>query len=426
MESFEHQIINGDSRDMQSVADGTVQLVITSPPYWQLKDYGTEEQIGFYHDYESYINNLNLVWQECHRILENGCRLCINIGDQFARAATYGRYKVIPIRTEIIRCCEALGFDYMGAIIWQKRTTTNTSGGGSLMGSYPTPRNGVLSIDYEFILLFKKLGKPKKVDKEIKAKSHMTKEEWKEYFTGHWHFGGARQGDHIAMFPEELPRRLIKMFSFYGETVLDPFAGSGTTSRAAMNLHRSSIGYEINPKFIPIIKDKLNGNLVDKPVSFTTEKIEKSKNMSKLPYIYHDPHALQQKHDPKAKNYGSVIDKKQIEKEIYHSVAEIISPSEIRLKSGDLITLIGIKINTDKHIEALEFLKKKTDKQKIYLRDDEAIIGSPKTFKYVYLKNKTFINAHLIKHGYADVDESYEYKNQKKFIKLWQKSQETS
>ena len=129
-----HKIVFGDSRKMNEIADKSVQLIITSPPYWQLKDYGSDDQIGFNNSYEEYINNLNLVWKECNRVLADGCRLCINIGDQFARSVYYGRYKVIPIRTEIIRFCENLGMDYMGAIIWQKATTMNTSGGGAIMG----------------------------------------------------------------------------------------------------------------------------------------------------------------------------------------------------------------------------------------------------------------------------------------------------
>jgi len=214
-----HTIIRGDSRQMQSLPDQSTQLVITSPPYWQLKDYGTEEQIGFNDSYEDYINNLNLVWKECHRVLENGCRLCINVGDQFARSVYYGRYKIIPIRTEIIKFCETIGFDYMGAIIWQKVTTCNTTGGATIMGSFPNPRNGILKIDYEFILLFKKPGKPKPVSKEIKNASSMTTEQWNQYFSGHWNFSGERQDKHLAMFPEELPKRLVKMFSFVGDTV---------------------------------------------------------------------------------------------------------------------------------------------------------------------------------------------------------------
>ena len=228
-----HKIVIGDSRVMEEVPDESVHLVVTSPPYWQLKDYGNGSQIGFDDNYQDYINNLNLVWNECRRVLHTGCRLCVNIGDQFARSVYYGRYKVIPIRTEIIRFCETVGFDHMGAIIWQKVTTTNTTGGATVMGSYPFPRNGILKIDYEFILVFKKPGKAPQVGKEIKQQSRMTPEEWNEYFSGHWNFPGEKQDKHLAMFPEELPRRLIKMFTFAGDTVLDPFLGrirTGTPS----------------------------------------------------------------------------------------------------------------------------------------------------------------------------------------------------
>src|SRR4030066_1310128 len=253
-----HKIIIGDSRWMKEVPDESVHLVITSPPYWQLKDYGNGKQIGFNDTYEEYINNLNLVWNECHRILHEGCRLCINIGDQFARSVYYGRYKVIPIRTEIIKFCETIGFDYMGAIIWQKVTTTNTTGGATVMGSFPYPRNGILKLDYEFILLFKKGGESPKVSKERKENSKLTTDEWNKYFQGHWNFGGAKQDGHLAMFPEELPKRLIKMFSFVGDNVLDPFLGSGTTALAEKNLNQNSFEYEINQDFLPVIKERLN------------------------------------------------------------------------------------------------------------------------------------------------------------------------
>jgi len=246
---------------MTEVKSGSVHLVITSPPYWQIKDYGGSNQIGFNDSYEDYINNLNKVWSECYRVLCPGCRLCVNIGDQFARAVTYGRYKIIPIREEIIRFCESIGFDYMGAVIWQKKTTMNTTGGASVMGSFPYPRNGLIEIDYEFILLFKKLGhSPNQVSEEKKKESKLSNEEWREYFTGHWNFAGCKQDKHIAMFPDELPRRLIKMFSFVGETILDPFLGSGTTSKVARELKRNSIGYEINKDFLPIIEEKIGKN----------------------------------------------------------------------------------------------------------------------------------------------------------------------
>lgn len=271
--STNHKIIIGDAQNMMELSDESVHLVVTSPPYWQIKDYGSDKQIGFSQTYEEYINSLNNVWRECFRVLQPGCRMVINIGDQFTRSVTYGRYKIIPIREEIIRFAESIGIDYMGAIIWQKKTTMNTTGGASVMGSYPYPRNGLIEIDYEFILIFKKLGKIlNNVSAEIKEASKLTNEEWRKYFTGHWNFAGVKQNEHIAMFPDELPRRIIKMFSFKRETVLDPFIGSGTTSKVAIELNRNSIGYEINKNFLPIIKAKIDLN--NKNFSKNKEKIE--------------------------------------------------------------------------------------------------------------------------------------------------------
>ncbi len=421
----QHKIVRGDSRCIAELRDKSIQLVITSPPYWQLKDYGIDEQIGFNDSYENYINNLNLVWKECYRVLDNGCRLCVNIGDQFARSVYYGRYKVIPIRTEIIKFCESIGFDYMGAIIWQKKTTTNTTGGASIMGSFPFPRNGILSIDYEFILLFKKLGTSTRPDKTSKEQSRMTKEEWKEYFSGHWNFGGVRQDGHIAMFPEELPKRLIKMFSFVGDTILDPFLGSGTTSLAAKNLNRNSVGYEINHEFIPYIKQKLQVSQLDL-FGAKYEFIEQKKNnidfkneIDNLPYVFKDFHAFDKKIDPKKLQFGSKIDKNHVNREEYYSVKEIISPETIKLTNGLTVRLIGVKEDKSANGEAVEFLKLKTKNQKVYMKfDKEKYDKDNNLFCYLYLKNKTFINAHLIKKGLVLVDSQQEYKHKHKFLNL--------
>jgi modification methylase len=421
-----HKIINGDSRSMQELEDESIHLIITSPPYWQLKDYGSENQLGYHDTYESYINNLNLVWDESYRVLHKGCRLCVNIGDQFARAVYYGRYKVIPIRTEIIKFCECKGFDYMGAIIWQKVTTSNTTGGATIMGSFPYPRNGILKIDYEFILLFKKPGNAPKPDEEQKKNSAMTKEEWNEYFQGHWNFSGARQDSHLAMFPEELPKRLIKMFSFAGDTVLDPFLGSGTTSLAAKNLKRNSVGYEINPEFIPIIKEKLSYNSKnifdnDKYQFINQDKInfDFQTDIEKLPYIFKDPHSFDKKIDPKKLQFGSKIDNGNTKREDYFTVKEVISPELLKLSNNLIVRLIGIKENFQINGKAKEFLQEKTKGQKVFLRYDELKYDSEnRLLCYVYLKNKTFLNVHLIKNKLVDIDESYNYKFLNKFIEL--------
>jgi len=416
-----HKIFNGDSRQMSELTNHSVHLIITSPPYWQLKDYGTDNQIGFNDSYEKYINNLNLVWTECFRVLHDGCRLCINIGDQFARSVYYGRYKVIPIHSEIIRFCETVGFDFMGQIIWQKQTTMNTSGGGAVMGSFPHPRNGIVKLDFEYILLFKKQGNAPKPTQEQKDNSVMTNEEWNTYFNGHWYFNGAKQDNHLAMFPEELPRRLIKMFSFPQETVLDPFMGSGTTALAAKNLNRNSVGYEINPEYIPIIKGKIGGN--DAFMQVETEfmkQAERKIDFEKLPYQFVDVHELDKKIDVKKLQYGSKIDaESSTKREELFSVKEIISPELLKLNNDLIVRLIGIKQNPQINGQATEYLKQKLYGKRVFLKFDEQKHDSQnRLLVYLYLENKTFINAHLLKEKLADMDNSLNFKYKTKFQTL--------
>ena len=420
-----HVIINGDSRQMNELPNESVHLIVTSPPYWQLKDYGTNNQIGFHDEYETYINHLNLVWKECFRVLHKGCRLCVNIGDQFARATYYGRYKVIPIHTEIIKFCEMIGFDFMGQIIWQKATTMNTSGGASIMGSYPNPRNGIVKLDFEYILLFKKQGTAPKPSKEQKEKSTMTNKEWNTYFNGHWYFPGAKQDKHLAMFPEELPHRLIKMFSFSGETVLDPFLGSGTTALAARNLDRCSIGYEVNQDFIPIIKDKIG--TYDAFTKVEIEVIKQSgananfeEQINELPYRFVDIHKLDKKIDVKKLQYGSKIDINSTGKrEDFFSVKAIISPELLLLNNDLTIRLIGIKQNPAINGKAIEYLADKLHGKRVFLRYDEMKYDRENNLMvYLYLENRTFINAHLLKEKLVLVDNSLDFKYKAKFFNL--------
>ena len=421
-----HKVIIGDSRHMTEVKDELVHLVITSPPYWQLKDYGAKDQIGFNDSYQDYIDNLNKVWKECYRILHSGCRLCINIGDQFARAIIYGRYKVIPIRTEIIKFCESIGFDYMGGIIWQKVTTCKTTGGATIMGSYPYPRGGIIKIDYEFILIFKKLGKDPKPSQEIKEKSKLTQQEWNDYFNGHWNFPGEKQNSHIAMFPKELPRRLVKMFSFYGDTVLDPFLGSGTTSRVALDLGRNSIGYEINQDFLEIIKEKIGINTGDSlyKEDFDYEIIfqqgDNAKEERKASMATNGNH-LERLVDPKKFKFGTVIDLNgKQEREDTYKIISIPSPNELILDSGLKVKLLGvlpIEVQ-DYRNKAILFLKNFVSGNKVYLKYDNLKFDDKKNLlAYVYLTNKTFLNAKLIMNGLARCDKKLDFKHKDRFIK---------
>ncbi len=423
-----HRIITGDSRHMAEVPDESVHLVVTSPPYWQLKDYGNGSQIGFDDSYETYINNLNLVWSECHRALAKGCRLCVNIGDQFARSVYYGRYKVIPIRTEIIKFCETIGFDYMGAVIWQKVTTCNTTGGATIMGSFPYPRNGILKLDYEFILIFRKHGTAPPASKEIKEQSKLATEEWNQLFTGHWTIPGERQDKHLAVFPEEIPRRLIRMFTFVGDTVLDPFLGSGTTCLAARNLQRNSIGYEINPDFMTIIREKLGVGkrslFADHSIEFLSQgktSVDFQSVIDQLPYVFKDPVQFDKKVDPRKLQFGSKIDRKSAERERYHRVREVISPEHLILDDGVKIRLLGIRERAETRQQAMQFLEERTRGQRVVIKFDRVKFDEANNLLcYLYLQNKTFVNAHLIKTGLVSIETEMDFRLKEKFARLAQ------
>ena len=401
------KIIIGDSRKMLELDDNSVQLIITSPPYWSIKNYGVKNQIGYGQTLHEYLKDLYRIWLESFRVLEPGRRLVINIGDQFARTIIYGRYKIIPLHSEIIAQCEDIGFDYMGSIIWQKKTTMNTTGGANVMGSYPFPPNGMVEIDYEFILIFKKPGKTRKIPKEIKEASRLTKEEWKQYFSGHWYFGGAKQIEHQAMFPEELPRRIIKMFSFVGETVLDPFLGSGTTAKVALELNRNAVGYEINPKFLDIIKQKINfdnQNLFSKNIEITIRN--EPINLSPVNYT------------PRIKDAKPNIepDKLKFGNENLYKVEKILDDGSLLLDTGLIVKFQGIKFIDLQ--QAKQYLKDYVLKKRIYLKFDKTYIADGNAVKaYVYLKNKIFINANLIKYGLAKTDRALDFDLKNRFLK---------
>jgi DNA modification methylase len=401
------KIYLGDSRLMTEVDDAAIDLVVTSPPYWHIKDYGVPGQIGHGQSLHAYLKDLYHTWQECFRVLREGARLCINIGDQFARASVYGRYKVIPLHAEFINQCEQIGFDFMGAIIWQKKTTMNTSGGATIMGSYPFPPNGIVEIDYEFIHIFKKPGQSKKVSKEIKAASGLSKEEWKEYFAGHWYFGGVRQVGHEAMFPEELPRRLIKMFTFQGDAVLDPFLGSGTTAKAALNLARNAVGYEINPDFLQAMPQKIGGDN-HLPLYSEIQIIKPNKKIEELPQIDYTPAIRDAMVRPEVSGLQAKL-------ATLHKVTEIIDEQTIRLDNGQRVRLLGVRI--DRQDEAMAYLRTRILGKQVFLKEN-CIVDNEVASAYIYLKNKIFINAYLIKSGLASPDLSVMHKLREKFVKL--------
>lgn len=237
------------SENMKEISTGKVDLIITSPPYFNYINYG--EGIGHETKYDEYLSNLKKVFKECYRVLKPGGTFVINITNMKSRLKVEKKSFLYPIVANVIKIMADIGFIFFDEIIWVKGNANNGAlKGKPLFGSYPYPPTPkILDSIFENILVFRKEGKRKKVDKSIKESSKLTKEEWIEYTRGIWFIEPDRKAKHPATFPIEIPKRLIKMYSFKGDVVLDPFAGTGTTLIAAYILDRKSIGYEINNCF---------------------------------------------------------------------------------------------------------------------------------------------------------------------------------
>lgn len=249
-----------NSTDMSEIPSSSVNLIVTSPPYWTLKDYENEDQIGLgSSSYEYYLSELNKVWKECIRVLAPDGKICINIMPFLltGKAARFKRRETRLVLGDIERFMDSTKEMYQfGLYIWDKRKIARFSS----FGSYPYPPNLFSTYPYEWITVFSKQGKRPKVAKEIKEKSKLTTKEWQDWaINSIWEMqpASAKREKHPAPFPDEMPKRLIKLHSFYGDTVLDPFLGTGTTAKVALELGRKAIGYELNKEYEPLITKKL-------------------------------------------------------------------------------------------------------------------------------------------------------------------------
>lgn len=250
----EHTLYQADSRNLSFLADESVHLVLTSPPYWTLKKYrDNDNQLGDIASYEQFLNELDKVWHHCYRILIPGGRLVCVVGDVcLSRRKNSGRHTVVPLHASIQEHCRNLGFDNLSPIIWYKITNVvfESSGNGAGFLGKPYEPNAVIKNDIEFILMQRKPGGYRSPSLEARILSIISNTNHKLWFKSIWSgVTGASTRNHPAPFPEELAERIIRMFSFAGDTVLDPFLGTGTTSVASAKWGRNSIGIEVDPHY---------------------------------------------------------------------------------------------------------------------------------------------------------------------------------
>ncbi len=246
-----HEIVTGDARRLRTVEDASVHLVVTSPPYWNLKKYADADgQLGDIADYAVFLAELEHVWEECWRALVPGGRLIINVGDVCLSRRMAGRHSVVPLHASIVEACRGLGFDNLAPIIWHKiaNARTEADGTGAFLGK-PYEPNAIIKNDIEYVLMQRKPGGYRSPSFEARLLSVISEVNHRAWFQQIWTMPGASTKGHPAPFPVEFAERLVRMFSFVGDTVLDPFVGSGSTTIASARWGRNSIGYEIVPAY---------------------------------------------------------------------------------------------------------------------------------------------------------------------------------
>lgn len=267
-----HRLINGDARELAFLDDSSVHLAVTSPPYWNLKRYNENpDQLGHIQDYEAFLFELEKVWRHIYRILVPGGRLVCVVGDVCVARRNFGRHLVFPLHADICVICRRIGFDNLNPIIWHKiaNASYEVENGSKFLGK-PYEPNAIIKNDMEFILMQRKPGGYRQPTNEQRDASRIEKETFDRWFQQIWNITGASTKNHPAPYPLELATRLVRMFSFTGDTVLDPFCGSGTTMVAALRSGRNSIGIEIDPEYCRMAAKYLKAETGD---FFTTAEL---------------------------------------------------------------------------------------------------------------------------------------------------------
>lgn len=273
-----HRLHKGDARDLSWIPDESVHLVVTSPPYWTLKEYvASSGQMGAIEDYETFLDELDKVWAECFRVLAPGGRVCCVVGDVCLPRKLAGRHYVMPLHADIQVRSRSLGFDCLTPILWHKIANGVTEATGNGAGFYGKPYQpgAVVKNDIEYILFLRKGGSYRKPSHQQKALSMLTKPEMQAWWRSIWIDvrGASTRSGHPAPYPAVLAERLIRMFSFAGDTVLDPFVGTGSTTIGAIEAGRNSIGNEIEPSYVNMARQRVRDAIRQERLTGATKAI---------------------------------------------------------------------------------------------------------------------------------------------------------
>lgn len=259
----QHKIYIADSRKLAMIPNESIHLILTSPPYWNLKEYNHhKDQLGHINNYQIFLEELDKVWKECYNKLVIGGRMVVVVGDVLLSRRMFGRHKVVPLHADIQVRCEKIGFDNLAPIFWHKISNASyeVAGNTKFLGK-PYEPNGIIKHDIEYILMLRKNGGYRKPTYEQRRLSVISEKEFNHWFKQIWDFNGASTKNHPAPYPEELSDRIIRMFSFVGDTVLDPFLGSGTTMISASKVGRNSIGIEVDKSYAQFSQKRLSHTL---------------------------------------------------------------------------------------------------------------------------------------------------------------------
>lgn len=275
-----HEIYLGDARQLSNLEEGCIHLVLTSPPYWTLKEYRANQgQLGHVSDYDEFMTELDKVWTHCFKALVPGGRLICVVGDVcLSRRKNGGRHTVVPLHASIQEHCRRIGFDNLAPIIWHKISNAvhEVENGSSFLGK-PYEPNAVIKNDIEFILMQRKPGGYRTPDVAARTLSMISAENHKKWFQQIWTgVTGASTKEHPAPYPLELAQRLIRMFSFVGDTVMDPFSGTGTTSLTAARSGRNSIGVEVEPFYHKLAHKRLKDAIKSERIPAQVEALNLS------------------------------------------------------------------------------------------------------------------------------------------------------